>query len=218
MVCKTVSRQGLLSVGPLIYNGWYLKGILRMENTDPKLIILLLLVVAGYFILQATNPHKKYSTQGFWETATVADVADIPDEALQAGNDNGPVLMWAATTTQDPAIIDALVARGADINEVDGDFLGTPLSGAASHNSSTAVIDALLAHGANLHASLLHDNSILQAAAMYNENPGIVTHLIQLGADVNHRNAHDQDVMAVARYQDNQVALAELRHWLPKNN
>ncbi|WP_223787650.1 ankyrin repeat domain-containing protein [Marinicella meishanensis] len=189
-----------------------------MENTDPKLIILLLLVIAGYFILQALNPHKKYSTQAFWETATVADVADIPEDALQPGNGNGPVLMWAATTTQDPAIIDALLARGVDINEVDGDFLGTPLSGAASHNNNTDVIDALVANGADLHARLLHDNSILQAAAMYNENPGIVTHLIQLGADVHHRNVYGQDVLDVAIDHDNQVAVTELRQWFPNAN
>ncbi len=188
-----------------------------MEKTDPKLIILLLLVIAGYFISQAMNPHKKYSTQAYWEQATPADVADIPEAALAPGNDNGPVLMWAATTTQDPAIIDALVARGAAINEVDGVFLGTPLSGAASHNSKTAVIDALLAHGADLHALLQHDNSILQAAAMYNKNPGITTHLIKLGADVNHRNVYGQNAMDLAREKDNQMALADLQQWLPEN-
>ncbi len=188
-----------------------------MDKTDPKLIVLLLLVIAGFFALQALNPHKKYSTQGFWESATVADVADIPDEALKAGNKNGPVLMWAAITTQDPAIIDALISRGAIINEVDGAFLGTPLSGAASYNSNTLIIDSLMNHGADLSMLLQHNNSILQAAAMYNENPGIIEHLIKLGADVHYLNANHQNALELAIKQDNQVTVEALRKYIEAN-
>ncbi len=183
-----------------------------MEKTDPKLIILLLLVIAGYFVIQALNPHKKFSTQAYWETATLAEVADIPAEALVAGNDNGPVLMWAATTTQDPAIIDALVARGAAINEVDAGFLGTPLSGAASYNSNPLIIESLINHGADLTMRLQHNNSILQAAAMYNENPGIIEQLIKQGADINHKNDRNQDALDLAIEKENKTAIDALNN------
>jgi ankyrin repeat protein len=183
-----------------------------MEQSNPKLIILLLLVIAGYFALQALNPHKKYSTEAFWESGTLADVDEIPAEALAPGNSNGPVLMWAATTTQDPAIIKALLNKGSAINEVDGIFKGTPLSGAASYNKNTQIIDTLMAHGADLSMRLLHDNSILQSAAMYNRNPGIIEHLIQLGADVNHRNVYGQDALDLAIDKDNEVAIEALNN------
>ena len=53
-----------------------------MEKTDPKLIILLLIVIAGFFAMKAMIPHKKYSTQAYWESAWPADVANIPASAL----------------------------------------------------------------------------------------------------------------------------------------
>jgi ankyrin repeat protein len=185
-----------------------------MEKTDPKLIILLLLVIAGYFALKAMNPYKKYSTQSYWESAIVADVDEIPAEALAPGNSNGPVLMWAATTTQDPDVIDALVARGAVINEVDGIFLGTPLSGAASYNSSTRIIDRLIAHGADISMLLLHNNSILQTAAMYNEHPGIIEHLLELGIDIHHHNDLNQNALDLAIEFENDTAIMALKNAL----
>lgn len=186
----------------------------QMENTNPRLIILLLIVVIGFFVLKILNPHKQYSTQAFWETATLTDVDNIPAEALAAGNDNGPVLMWAATTTQDPAIIDALVARGADINEVDGVFLGTPLSGAASYNGNTQIIDTLLRLGADIDAKLQNNNSILIAAAMYNEHEGIIDHLVERGADLYHTNDSGEDALDMALKLDNQVAINALNKYL----
>ena len=88
-----------------------------MKKPSTALVLLLALTIAFVAYLKISNPHKKYSQQAFWETATLADVKDVPQEALKLGNRNGPVLMWAATTTKDPAIISALVARGADVNE-----------------------------------------------------------------------------------------------------
>lgn len=182
-----------------------------MGKTDPKLIILLLLVIAGFFGLKAMNPNKKFSTIAYWETATLQDVDDIPDVALLPGNKNGPVLMWASTTTQNPDIIQALLTRGADVNEVDGEFLGTPLSGAASYNKNTEIIDILITNGADLSKRLWHENSILQTAAMYNPHPGIIEHLIKLGADVNYLNMYNQDALALAIEKDNHVTIKALQ-------
>ena len=85
-----------------------------MKTIDPKLPIALVAVIALALFLTLSNPHKKYSRQKFWASATVEDVRTIAAKALTAGNRNGPVLMWAAATTKGPGIIAALIARGAD--------------------------------------------------------------------------------------------------------
>lgn len=182
---------------------------------NPKLILLLLILMlgVGLGVMRLMNPHKKFSTQAYWETATVEDVAKIPDEALQPGNSNGPVLMWAATTVEDVRIIEALVSRGVDVNEADGVFLGTALSGAGSYNKSTQVIDKLIELGANLDAKLLNNNSILAASAMYNEHPGIVDHLISHGADVYATNNDEMDALDLAYLLENEVAIEQLEKY-----
>lgn len=53
-----------------------------MEKTDPKPFLILLNVIAGFSVRKSMNPHKKYSTQGYWESTTPVDVADIPAAAL----------------------------------------------------------------------------------------------------------------------------------------
>ena len=85
-----------------------------MKSVNPKLLIALAGVIALALYLKAANPHKKYSTRQFWETATVVTVSTVPDKALKPGNKNGSVLMWAAMGAKDPAILKALVERGAD--------------------------------------------------------------------------------------------------------
>ncbi|WP_154222047.1 ankyrin repeat domain-containing protein [Marinicella rhabdoformis] len=182
---------------------------------NPKLILLLLIVIIGVGLgaMRLMNPHKKFSTQAYWEKATLEDVAAIPEEALKPGNSNGPVLMWAATRVEDVRIIEALVKRGAAVNEADGIFLGTPLSGAASYNKSTQVIDKLLKLGADLDAKLLNNNSILAASAMYNEHTGIVDHLIARGADVYEMNDDDMDALDLAYLLENEVAIKQLEKY-----
>ena len=46
-------------------------------RVDPKLLVLLLVVVAIAAVVRLGNPHRKYSTREFWETATVATVPGI---------------------------------------------------------------------------------------------------------------------------------------------
>ena len=53
-----------------------------MEKTDPKPILILLIVIAGFFAMKAMIPHKKYSTQAYWESDRPADAAYIPAAAL----------------------------------------------------------------------------------------------------------------------------------------
>jgi hypothetical protein len=118
-----------------------------MKSVNPKLLIVLTVVLALALGLKVLIPHKKYSTRQFWETATVSTVASVPESALKPGNKNGTVLMWAAMGAQDPAILEALVARGADVNESDAIFGGTPLTAAAGKSDSPEMIATLVRLG-----------------------------------------------------------------------
>ncbi|MBC3882887.1 ankyrin repeat domain-containing protein [Undibacterium sp. LX40W] len=167
-----------------------------MKKPSPILVLLLVFAIGFAIYLKVSNPHKKYSQQAFWETATLADVTSIPEEALKPGNKNGPVLMWAATTTKDPAIISALVARGASVNERDAIFSGTPLSAAAGYSQTPAVIDELVRLGAEIDSVVgTQDKTPLIIAAEINPHTPILDALVKNGASTTYqdktgRNAH----------------------------
>jgi ankyrin repeat protein len=170
-----------------------------MKKTNPVLILALFGVIAFVVYLKISNPHKKYSQQAYWETATLADIESIPDEALKLGNKNGPVLMWAATTTKDPAIISALVARGANVNERDVIFSGTPLSAAAGYSKTPAVIDELVRLGAQIDAVVgSKDKTPLIIAAEINPYVDILDALVRNGASTKYRDKTGRNAHAAA--------------------
>ncbi len=173
-------------------------------------IIALVLVVLLAAFIKFSNPYRKYSTQGYWSSATLESVDEVPQEALAPGNRNGPVLMWAAIATENPEIIAALVARGADINESDGIFRGTPLTGAAGYSSSVEVIDELIRLGADINQKVHNNEDALIIAARYNQNPGIITRLIYHGADTENKNKQGKTALDLAKENNNATAIREL--------
>ncbi len=181
---------------------------------NPGYIVALLLVFALVGVIKILNPHKKYSTQDYWQNATLESVAEIPDEALQPGNKNGPVLMWAAMATNNTRIIAALVDRGADINESDFIFRGTPLTGAAGYSKSPEIIDELVRLGADVHKQVHNREDALMIAAQYNHNPGIVERLVFHGADIHHKNSQGRTALALAVISNNAVVEKSLRRML----
>lgn len=170
-----------------------------MKKTNPALMLALLCVLAFVAYLKLSNPYKKYSQQAYWETATLADVQNIPDEALKPGNKNGPVLMWAATTTKDSAIISALVARGANVSERDVIFSGTPLSAAAGYSKTPSVIDELVRLGAPVDEVVgSKDKTPLIIAAEINPQVDILDALVRNGASTNYQDKTGRNALAAA--------------------
>lgn len=121
--------------------------------------------IAGPISLAVRADCADWNTRGFFRQADVAQV----DACLDAGADpdaradNGMTplhhaaiaadhevtpLHWAASDSNDPAVIEALIAGGADVNAADVDGL-TPLHWAAEESATPAVITALLAAGAD---------------------------------------------------------------------
>ena len=180
-----------------------------MQAVNPKLIIVLLVVIAFVAYLQLSNPYKKYSRQAYWETATVEDVYSIPDEALLPGNKNGPVLMWAATSSNNPKVITALVERGANVNEADtGVFSGTPMSAAAGYATNPEIIDTLVGLGADINKVVgSNDKTPLIIAAEINKSPAIIESLIRNGADVNYKDLTGRTALEQAiRFKNDEVS------------
>lgn len=181
-----------------------------MQSVNPKLLIALAAVVALAVIWKLSNPNKQYSQIEYWENATVAQVEEVPQEALEPGNRNGPVLMWAAMATDDPEVIRALVRRGADVNEADVIFKGTPLSAAAANTQHPVILEELVALGADVGQELHMGRTALMNAAVFNENPGVTETLLELGADPHRRSNADETAISLAREAGNETALAEL--------
>lgn len=182
-----------------------------MQSVNPKLIIALLAVLVFAGVLKIMNVNKKYSTQQYWENANIASVSEVPDEALKPGNKNGSVLMWAAGFSNSPQIIRALVERGADVNESDPVFHGTPLSSAAAYSNNPKIIDVLIELGAETDKAVSNGENALMVAAQYNKNPGIVKSLLSHGADPLNTNLAGQTALELAVMSGNAVAVRELR-------
>jgi ankyrin repeat protein len=183
-----------------------------MKSATQKLIILLIGVVALAAYMKTSNPNKKYSTDGFWSTATIMDVNEIPGEALFPGNENGSILMWAATDTTNPEIISALIARGSNVNEPDIIFSGTPLSGAAAYNSNPKIIDVLISNGAEINKVVgSNDKTPLIIAAELNPNQEIIERLIHHGADIHYKDKTGKTALEQAIRFKNETAIQTLK-------
>ena len=181
-----------------------------MSSVNPKYIIALVLVIAFVVFIKVTNPYREYSTRDYWASATVESVYKVPDEALKPGNSNGGVLMWAAMAASEPKILAALMERGAQINESDGVFMGTPLTGAAGYSSNPEIIDELIRLGADIDQKVNNNEDALMVAAQYNTNPGIVERLVYHGADVSNKNLQGKTALDLAVKNNNDVARAAL--------
>jgi ankyrin repeat protein len=184
-----------------------------MAKVKPVYVFALIAVIIFAVFLKVSNPHRKYSTQDYWVTATLQSVADIPQEALEPGNRNGPVLMWAAMAAKDPRIIEALLERGADVNESDGVFKGTPLTGAAGYSSNAEVIDVLVEHGADVNKQVHNQEDALMIAARYNNNREIIERFLYHGAKADNKNVFGKTALDIAYSNDNIAAIEVLRKY-----
>jgi ankyrin repeat protein len=174
-----------------------------MKSVNPKLLYALVGVVALAIGLKLSNPYQKYSTRAFWESATVATVATVPEKVLKPGNPNGGVLMWAAMGAKDPAILKALVDRGADVNESDLIFNGTPVSAAAGKSARPDMITMLVSLGADVNKRVHNGETAAMIAAQYNQTPGIIEALKVAGVDLAARNNQGETALDLARLNRN---------------
>jgi len=183
-----------------------------MSNIKPIYLIFLIIAILLVIYLKLSNPYREFSTSKYWENASVRSVSKIPQEALKPGNKNGPILMWAAIGANDPDILQALVSKGADINEADGFLKGTPLTGAAGYSKHPEIIDELIRLGADIHKTVHMDETALMIAAQYNHNPGITSALIKHGSKLEAKNKLGLTSLDYAKLKNNEIAIQELKN------
>ena len=121
-------------------------------------------------------------------TATKArDIKELLDKGadVNAHNEWGltPVML-AAQYNHSVAVLNALIAAGADIHEAEPKYRSNALHLAANSSSNPKVIDALLAAGANIDARNYLGETALIMAVNSNSETKISTQLIKCGADI----------------------------------
>ncbi|NOQ14018.1 MAG: hypothetical protein GQ583_05995 [Methyloprofundus sp.] len=182
-----------------------------MKSIKPIYIVALVSVILLVVFIKINNPYRDYSTKKYWENSTLESVNRVPEEALKSGNKNGPVLMWAAMSTSDTEVIKELVSRGAEINEADEFFSGTPLTGAAGYSKYPEILRELVALGADINKKVNNDETALMIAAQYNKNKGIIEELVALGANISNKNKQGKTALDLAIYNNNTVAEQSLK-------
>ena len=179
----------------------------------------LVLASAGVLVVsipgaQSAPPCEQWNTREFFETATVEDVT----ACLAAGADvdarderDVTPLHWAAVANQDPAVIEALLAAGADLEARAPALIDiTPLHAAAEGNENPAVLEVLLAAGANPMARSTDGRTAMHFAATNNESPKVIEVLSAAGADPNELDQDNNAPLDLALRQANPEMLEVL--------
>ena len=109
--------------------------------------------------------------------------------------------MLAAQYNHSVAVLNALIAAGADIHEAEPKYRSNALHLAANSSKNPKVIEALLAAGANIDARNYLGETALIMAVNGNPETKITTQLIKSGADVNACDYQGHSVLEYARVQ-----------------
>lgn len=108
-------------------------------------------------------------------------------------------LMLAAQYNPSVAVLNALLAAGANIHEQEPKYRSNALLLACNKTTNPKIIEALLAAGANLNErNYLGETAIIMAV---NTNPEarVVTALIKAGANINDRDYQGHSVVEYAK-------------------
>lgn len=117
-------------------------------------------------------------------------------------------LHLAAWFNEDPSVVEAVIAAGADPNYHARDYL-TPLDLAAAFNKNPAVIEALLVAGADPNKRKEIGETSLHFAASRNNNLAATTVLIATGSELESRNLWFRTPLQVAALNSTNPAVFE---------
>ena len=132
--------------------------------------------------LQTTVSCAGWDTDAYYETAAPEQVTaclETGNVDLEAGNASGLTpLQAAATHAEDPAVIQALLDAGAQVEATDTVSGATPLSLAIRDNGTPAIIEVLLAAGSNPKTPNTIGLTPLHLAAQYADDPVVYEMLL----------------------------------------
>ena len=164
---------------------------------------------------------RVWNTEDYFWTATVQSVkaclaAGGDPNARNEYNKSTPLHM-AALYNKNPAVIDVLLAAGADLHALAAGYYrnnkwqSTPLHWAARNNDNPMVVQALLAAGADLKSRDVYKRTPLHLAAQYNDNPMVVQALLAAGADLKSRDKYKRTPLWLAENYRNLAVIEILR-------
>ena len=179
------------------------------------LLLISLYVVGPKGLAQQATNCAAWNTGEFFERSTVEDatacLAAGADVHARDERDLTP-LHWAAARTLDPAVLEALLAAGAEPDARGSDaVIGiTPLHAAAEGNENPAALRVLLAAGADPIARGSDGRTPLHLAAQQNGNPEIVEELLAAGANLEARDDDGRTPLYRATEERNAAAVGVL--------
>lgn len=130
------------------------------------------------------------------------DIKDILEKGADVNTHNEwglTPIMLAAQYNHSVAVLNALIAAGADIQEAEPKYRSNALHLAANSSKNPKVIEALLAAGANIDARNYLGETALIMSVNSNPETKITTQLIKCGADINARDYQGHSVLEYAK-------------------
>jgi len=149
-----------------------------------------------------TNPLNKKLLAAAVEAKKAKEIKDLISKGADVNckNEWGMTpLMLAAQYNPSVAVLNSLLAAGADIHEQEPKYRSNALLLACNKTTNPKVIEALLAAGSRLdERNYLGETAIIMAV---NTNPEtrVVTTLIKAGADINDRDYQGHSVVEYAK-------------------
>ena len=169
---------------------------------------------------QAALDCAGWNTEEYFQTATVEDVTACLDAGVDvaARTDDYRItpLHWAAGSSENPALVEVLLAAGADV-AARNDYGATLLHRAAQKNENPAVIEVLLNAGASVDARDEDGNTLLHSAAELVSDFGdlhggdAIEALLDAGANPAARNAAGETPWDLAK--ENEALKGSDAYW-----
>ena len=155
----------------------------------------------------------RWLSEEFWSAASVETVRTALDwgASLEATTEGGLTLLHlAAANSKDPAVVTALLNRGAHLEAKTTSRSATPLHLAASRSTEPAVVALLLDRGANLEAEDSIGRTPLHTAAAHNTEPAVVALLLDRGANLEAKDSVGRTPLYLAAANSTEPAVVAL--------
>lgn len=168
------------------------------------LLVFIALIVSSTAV-QACEAMRRFNTVAVLNVEGIQScISDGYDVRANDGLNGEGVLHRVAAMHNDPAVMRALIAAGAEPNQRDNTGL-TALHWAANKNPNPQIVDTLISLGANPNLRRADDSNVTTLnMALLNRNPAVVSALLAGGANPLQNSQYDRNALHWAVSMDAQ--------------